>query len=408
MFKLKNVPSARTSAPTPGPSRVAATQVSSTSTAQKKTSKFHPAPNGTETPSKGPGAAGTRKDPENIQATQGASPQKPSTIPETPERRKRLEAIEAGLKARDVDPRTPVRAGPFNAPILQNTAAPSAETSSAYAQSRAGTATAPSQVNSLSQASTEIDWNAELPPATPTRKHYSFLGLDPSPEPIPSVLGQSTSVVVQPEPSTPSRSPKKRRLSLTDDGGEPQPGMLLTPPQTTHRPHAHEEDNELWPEPVTPTRRKGKQRSNDSQGGFVMEDDDNPFQVTAARCPDQSGGEDTEDVLPQLAAGPSSGSTSSGSPTPGEQMAANLAGIKEPIRALQFCVDSLEKLQAGKYIQKLERQRRALELGNDAKKKKIAELMAEMDDLREKLRRSEASNHAKEAEITHLKARQRQ
>lgn len=74
-------------------------------------------------------------------------------------------------------------------------------------------------------------------------------------------------------------------------------------------------------------------------------------------------------------------------PTTGERISTRLAEAQESVHALYTLFGHLQELDAGKYVERLERQRHALALGEEFKKKHIVALVAERDDLREKLRK---------------------
>ncbi|KIJ69247.1 hypothetical protein HYDPIDRAFT_105846, partial [Hydnomerulius pinastri MD-312] len=83
------------------------------------------------------------------------------------------------------------------------------------------------------------------------------------------------------DPESRPATPKKRRLSPPVDDIEPsggassaQPGLPLTPPQTTRRTAPPiEDERETRPQPVTPTRRKGKEKEQDkSWFAQIMQD----------------------------------------------------------------------------------------------------------------------------------------
>lgn len=57
------------------------------------------------------------------------------------------------------------------------------------------------------------------------------------------------------------------------------------------------------------------------------------------------------------------------------------------VNALQTYADTFDRLDAAKYIERLERQKNALEVGAEAKTKRIAQLTAECDALKDKLAR---------------------
>lgn len=74
----------------------------------------------------------------------------------------------------------------------------------------------------------------------------------------------------------------------------------------------------------------------------------------------------------------------SGTPTTAERIASAISGIQGALRTFG---DEFNRLDAANYIQRLERQKRALEIRDNAKSKRITDLEIERDVLREKLRR---------------------
>ncbi|KIJ68004.1 hypothetical protein HYDPIDRAFT_165747 [Hydnomerulius pinastri MD-312] len=404
-------PSAASS--TPGPARqLQTTQSRGLATPQASPQKKGPSPvlSGPETPSRRKHFEDTDAGVRSARGTdtlqrnpQNQSSSSQLSAPESPSKRKRLEAIEAGLKGRD-EAQPSARAGPSN----HSTAAagPSLSlSSSSHVQNQDPPVTVPPS----SQASTEVDWEEVLPPATPTHQNYSFLGLNLSQDSNASVV----------EPSTPRRT----RPSPSGDGndndapnvGVSNPGMLLTPPQTTHRhsgpTHAgYSYDSEgpngsSRPEPGTPTRHKGKERSINPHWERIVEDEEeNPFieDSSAGRLAAQ---EQEGCGLPPLRRTPRLSLGSDGSPTSAELITAGLLGMKEPIQTLQAYMDSFEQLGAVKHIEKLERQNKALALGGEAKTKRIAELSTQLDTVNERLRQSEENGRVKDGIIAALKAR---
>ena len=61
--------------------------------------------------------------------------------------------------------------------------------------------------------------------------------------------------------------------------------------------------------------------------------------------------------------------------------------MRDTINTLRTYVEHLDQLDADKYIERLERQKNALGVGDEAKKEHIAALVAERDELKEKLQR---------------------
>ncbi|KAF9222743.1 hypothetical protein BS17DRAFT_783318 [Gyrodon lividus] len=315
-------------------------------------------------------------------------------------RRAQLEVIEAGLRARNAA-QTLVRAGPsFNAQTA--TPGPSSSTPS-HLRTQEASSSFPAYPPS--PASTEIDWDKELPHAAPTHGRYSFLGLPSNQDPTPSMI----------EPAT----PKNRRLSLLDasanatcanNSGRPN-SLLLTPPQTTqHRtvaalPYSYESNRNSRPDVSTLTRRKGKECASPQWDGIIEGDEENPFNETTSafrpRAQSQSQSQGSN-ALTRPARAPRD---SEGSPTTTDQIAVNIVGMNEPIRSLKAYIDSLEQLDAVKHIEKLDREKRTLTLGHEAKRKRIAALSAELNAVREQLRQSEENCRVKDTIIATLRAR---
>ncbi|KAF8839489.1 hypothetical protein BDN67DRAFT_757938 [Paxillus ammoniavirescens] len=236
-----------------------------------------------------------------------------------------------------------------------------------------------------SPASTDIDWDKELPPATPTHARYSFLGLPLSRD--------STTPAI--EPATPKNRSSSPLLDFNGNvnvDSERPNSLLPTPPQTTQRrtgpmlTYPGESNSNIRADPRTSTRRKGKERARPEWDGFIETDEENPFDESTSALRSRTQSQDS-DTLPRLArAAPRTSLDSDGSPTTTDQIAANIVGMNQPIRALQAHMDSLEQLDAVKYIEKLDREKQALALGHEAKKKRIEALSVELDAVREQLR----------------------
>lgn len=150
----------------------------------------------------------------------------------SPDKKRRLEHIEAGLRARhqDLTPSQPQLLTPEQDDVLQFTDGLQLEpVASASASNRTAT-----------------DVHQE---AKPPRERYSFLGLSPSQSSEPDAV-----------PSTPKKPP-----SSTVYGGTSS-SALLTPPRSAAKPNRVEAfpptaSSSSRPEPVTPTRSKGKERA---------------------------------------------------------------------------------------------------------------------------------------------------
>jgi len=91
--------------------------------------------------------------------------------------------------------------------------------------------------------------------------------------------------------------------------------------------------------------------------------------------------------VPQLFYSPDSSPGSDAAPTLAEQIAALVIQAKQQIENLQMTMEQLEQLGAMDYIMRIERQKNALSVSNDAKKKRIAELVAEVAALRNQVNR---------------------
>lgn len=161
----------------------------------------------------------------------------PSNDPGTPQSRKRLEDIAAGLREREQD------LSPIRLPSPLKEREPSILSSNVHAIPQP-----PSPVP------TEVDCEDKTQP----RKTFSFLGLDRSPEPVTATIPQEG------QPST----PKKRRLippaeataiSPTADATPFDGGLPLTPPQTTRR--VAQRDRPMAVSARIPSR-KGKERED--------------------------------------------------------------------------------------------------------------------------------------------------
>ncbi|KAL4074243.1 hypothetical protein J3A83DRAFT_4234637 [Scleroderma citrinum] len=266
-------------------------------------------------------------------------------ISESPTRSKRLEDIQRGLQERHA----------------------SQSSSETAVQSPGSSPHAPTG---------SIDWEQEPPSATPTHRPYSFLGLySPS---VGSPVEDGAS------PVTPQK--RRRHLDDDDDDDEDEHSILLTPPETVHRPGVASTSFSGRPDPVTPTRNKGKERAFDSGPGLAQ-NEDNPF-IEGPSIPkaDRQPWMQRAGSTPQLSYSPGSSSSSEMAPTPAEQIAAIFTQVKQDIGRLQTTVEQLEQLGSLEYVLRIERQKTALSISNEAKKKRITELVAEVDDLRNQVR----------------------
>ncbi|KIJ19172.1 hypothetical protein PAXINDRAFT_97198 [Paxillus involutus ATCC 200175] len=350
--------------------------------------KYSSSPSIPETPSKRKRIEGDEAGLRSARGTRTPqpSPRKPGSsfvpsIAETPRTRARLEAIEGGLRARNED-QTSARAGPsFHA---QNAIPGPSSSMPSLAHTQEVSMPSSFPVHPSSPASTDIDWDKELPPATPTHARYSFLGL-------PLSQGSTTPAI---EPATPKNRSSSPLLDFNGNVNSESPNSLLpTPPQTTQRrtgptlTYPGESNSNIRADPRTSTRRKGKERARPEWDVFIETDEENPFDESTSAHRSRTQSQDNN-TLPRLArAAPRTSLDSDGSPTTTDQIAANIVGINQPIRALQAYMDSLEQLDAVKYIEKLDREKQALVLGHEAKKKRIEALSVELDAVREQLRK---------------------
>lgn len=150
----------------------------------------------------------------------------------SPDKKRRLEHIEAGLRARhqDLTPSQPLLPTPEQDDVLQFT----------DGLQREPVASA----STFNRTATDVQREAK-----PPRERYSFLGLSPSQSSEPDAV-----------PSTPKKPP-----SSTVYGGTSS-SALLTPPRSAAKPNRVETfpptaSSSSRPEPVTPTRSKGKERA---------------------------------------------------------------------------------------------------------------------------------------------------
>ncbi|KAF8447703.1 hypothetical protein L210DRAFT_3526991 [Boletus edulis BED1] len=292
----------------------------------------------------------------------------PRSPAESPQRRKRMDAIEAGLRQREQD-------------IVATRPSSSMER---------GASTSPSGVQADCQPASPVPTEPEPEVEAPPRR--SFLGLLDSPELHSSTMQEEG------QPST----PKKRRISLPTEGSEIPPrtapfggGLPLTPPQTIRR--GMQPDG---PEPVSPIvrSRKGKERES----------------VLLARTHDQDRFDrepQEEDSLPLFTLPEDTSSTSSVSPTIAENVLDYNDGIKARVKALSEYVDSFDIAQAAKSLQTIERQKIQYEYRDRSQKMRIEELVEEKDiliaeitQLKEALERSERRNRIKDEEVASYKA----
>ncbi|KIK93704.1 hypothetical protein PAXRUDRAFT_786738, partial [Paxillus rubicundulus Ve08.2h10] len=246
---------------------------------------------------------------------------------------------------------------------------------------------------------TEVDHENDVPP-----KNFSFLGLDYTPK-----LNTSTIENPQGHPTT----PKKPRLSPSTEGILPAAGaapagvsLLLTPPETT-RPAIHrqpgENEQETKPQPVTPTKRKGKEREH-AQVGWI---EHKGCHVHRTGSPVRTSRPTKENyALPLFTHSRGSSTSSNESPTTADNVVDYVDGVKARVNALTEYMDSFDVMQAARYLQTVERQKPQHEHRDQSQRTRIEELVAEVSRLKESLRLSEENNRAKDAEIVALKARQ--
>ncbi|KIK97797.1 hypothetical protein PAXRUDRAFT_824568 [Paxillus rubicundulus Ve08.2h10] len=356
-----------------------------------------------------PETPGKRKRIEDIEAglrsakgtrTPQPSPRKPGSsfvpsIIETPGRRARLEAVEGRLTA-GTEGQTAPRAGPsFHARAAiarPSSTAPSLAHAAEVFMPPSSFPACPS-----SPASTNIDWDRELPPATPTHARYSFLGLPPSQDSTAPVVGQAT----------PKNRPLSPLLDFNGNFNSDRPNSLLpTPPQTTQRrtgptlTYPVESNGNSRGDPRT--RRQGKERAHPERDGFVEIDEENPFDDTTSAYRARTRAQESNTLSRLTRPAPRTSLDSDGSPTTTDQIAEKIVGMSEPIRALQAHLDSLEQLDAIKYIEKLDREKQALSLRYEAKRKHIEAMSVELDAVREQLRKSEENCRVKDAVIEAL------
>ncbi|KIJ06277.1 hypothetical protein PAXINDRAFT_182716 [Paxillus involutus ATCC 200175] len=254
---------------------------------------------------------------------------------------------------------------------------------------------------------TEVDHESDV---SPTRKNFSFLGLEYTPE-----LKASTIEDPEGHPTT----PKKPRLIPSTEEILPATGaasagvsLLLTPPETT-RPATHrqpgEREQETRPQPVTPTKRKGKAREYAQVGriqhkGRHLHRTGSPVK-TSRPTPEK-------DALPLFTHSRGSSTSSNESPTTADNVVDYVDGVKARINALTEYMGSFDFMQAARYLQTVERQKPQYEQRDQSQRARIEELVAEKEGLvaevsrlKESLRLSEENNRAKDAEIAALKAR---
>ncbi|KAF9233325.1 hypothetical protein BU15DRAFT_66675 [Melanogaster broomeanus] len=320
------------------------------------------------------------------------------SILETPGKKKRLQDIEAGLRSAKGQ-RTPLTRNESQTPV--------------HARSSFSAQTAlPRHLHLHHRVYTPEKLLFLLcpPPTRPRKQARRLTGTESSRMRRLHIQDSNVPVV---EPSTPKNRRLSPLLNANGNGMEDPSSLLLTPPQTTQRrtrpaqAYPYEPSGSTRPEPSTPTGHEGKERANLQWERVMEEDEENPFLETSARqavAPSQSQAQECN-TLPRLARAPRTSLDSEGSPSATDQIAANVAGIKEPIQALQAYMHSLEQLDAAKYIEKLDRQKHALALADEAKKKRIAALSVELDALREKLQQSEENSRVKDTVIAALKAR---
>lgn len=153
------------------------------------------------------------------------------------------------------------------------------------------------------------------------------------------------------------------------------------------------------PEPVTPTRHKGKERASSPWDELTDAEVRHPrrYPLGTDPCRQENPFIDTSSFKSKLEPdalsrprSPRSSLDSQGSsctPTTGERITTHMRGMRDAINALRTYAEQLDSLDADKYIERLERQKNALGVGEEAKKAHIAELVVERDALKEKLRR---------------------
>lgn len=290
--------------------------------------------------------------PSNTSQQQRTEHRSQNSVPETPGRSKRLEDIERGLQERSTNQ--------SSSGALGSSQSSNESPTSSIQRSLAHQPPVPS----LQTRTPSVEWE-ELPPTTPTNPPYSFLGL------------YSSSVA---SPVT----PQERRRQLEPD--EPENSILLTPPDTIHRPGpaASTSIGEI-PHPITPTKNKGKERAFDS---VSSQNEENPF-IQGLAMPQTDGQSSLHMAgsVPQLFYSPDSSPGSDVAPTLAEQIAALVIQAKQQVEKLQMTMEQLEQLGSMDYIMRIERQKNALSVSNEAKKKRIAELVAEVAALRNQVNR---------------------
>ncbi|KAF8549228.1 hypothetical protein OG21DRAFT_1525954 [Imleria badia] len=279
---------------------------------------------------------------------------------DTLSKKARLEAIQAGLRARteNQSPNQPAQ------PTVPDQADALPFTNGVEAESPA------------SDTTTEVGQEVEPPPV-----RYSFLGLPPS-------QGSESGAVL--------RTPKKRPSSILDgkQGLFGSSSALLTPPQTikqTHRTEAFgpsaSAGGSSRPEPVTPTRNKGKERASARFDEFMQsqvghpaspwltpltpfQENDNPFVDTPSLS--------FKRKLTSDASLDAHSQGSSSAPTTGERITADMREMLGTIDTLRTWAERFAVLDPLQYIERLERQRSSLEIADAAKKRRIKELIEEI------------------------------
>ncbi|KAF8844503.1 hypothetical protein BDN67DRAFT_962867 [Paxillus ammoniavirescens] len=316
---------------------------------------------------------------------------------ETPRSAKRLEDINAGLRQRKLtQSQSPSRAGPSKQHVEPISGPPLPTFSAKDAPTRPA-----------SPAVTEVDHESDVPP-----KNFSFLGLEYTPE-------VKTSTIEDPEghPTT----PKKPRLIPSTEEILPAAGaasagasLLLTPPETT-RPATHrqpgERKQETRPQPVTPTKRKGKGKELEYAQVGQIERKGRHLHRTGSPVKTSRPALEN-DALPLFTHSRGSSTSSNESPTTADNVVDYVDGVKARINALTEYMDSFDVTQAARYLQTVERQKLQYEQRDQSQRARIEELVAEREGLvaevsrlKESLRLSEEDNRAKDAEIAALKAR---
>ncbi|KAH7929820.1 hypothetical protein BV22DRAFT_98622 [Leucogyrophana mollusca] len=280
--------------------------------------------------------------------------------PETPsEKRKRL--IQAAL---DTDPQ--------RGPSGQGSSSAQRHSSTYHDE---GNSSSPTRASGQRHAATQ---------SSTSDVNLGELLLPSPPHDSPSAISEHLSHAPSP-PSTPQRPGREYTGGRADAEGSTS--MLLTPPKTTHGRNGNtsrqSESGGLFD---TPTKPKGKERSN-TQWENIMQDEDHPFHQVASSL--------------QLASPPRENQTI---PRAFDPFAGPVAG-ETPAEAIAGHLEALDTAKAAQYILKLERKFTAAQKSNEAKAKKIEELLAENAELKKQLHSSEENSRVKDTIIGSLKAR---